>query len=731
MKCIANIKQGLRILQATSTFGVVMLSFCFYSCSQSSLMQSNAQPENNPGNLQNETMVPITIQLEADGNLTVVNPTKSSGNSTANSLASSSLQPSLTKATNTPNERAVGDLWVLQFQMDNNTSTADGSLIYQAYIPSQNIYQNYLTVEASTMLKECASCRLVVIANSPETLDEELVPIGTKLSDFRQRTFNITSLSGTSIPDDASPRLPMSGETTTRAITLTSAQNISVRMTRLMARMNMTLINKYYNPDTYPYLKIEGVTLRNAPAIAPYYPLTTTVNYMGDVFPEADAEFFKNYSTVTEGVDGNTIALQWYIAPNHRGTGTATTPDDKNAMTAPVGQGTYCTFIQIKGMLQEGSTTEPTEVYYNIYLGENNTTDYNIWANTAYKAQLSITGFNSGMLDVGYDGFEVVIGGLDGTANNTITGWHPDTGLEYIPGFFDFTPDEIDFGNQPNGADRSVTFSINSRWKFSYISGNKDNVIASSTLQPDQEQIGGSQEESVNCTVTFTPRSYTATAGTPAAGTVYDAVAEFITVGSDTPDKRTTIFYRTIPAFYNDLQITPTPGSTISREAQLVNISMTSNGEWSVAANPGTAATQTAVEYQNKTLQIQVNANDTWQSRTVSVYVQYGETSQIFTYTQPGMTVENANVVSHVSSKANTQETTALYDITIAGDYETLPIRAISGNTIVATSELTPDSTVTLKIPTNNQQVTRTITFQYQQNGKWVTFKNTTPDSAS
>lgn len=275
----------------------------------------------------------------------------------------------------------------------------------------------------------------------------------------------------------------------------------------------------------------------------------------------------------------------WYIAPNRRGKGTATKAEDKSALTAPEGQGSYCTYVSIRGKVFHSAVSSGRDVVYNVYLGANNIDDYNLWANAAYSARLTVTGFNDDQLEVGYDGFGITVGPLEGIADNTITGWHPDTGLDYIPKFLSFTPERIDFGDAESPEAQKVAFRINSKWRFSYTSGDRTKVIASSSAAANTDQTGGGQDEPADCEVTFTPVVYKAQSGTPVAGTRYNAVATFSTVGGSITATRTTLFLRTVPTFYGEPAVTPAPGN-IPRAGTTVKATLSSNAAWNLAATP-------------------------------------------------------------------------------------------------------------------------------------------------
>lgn len=643
-----------------------------------------------------EGMVPMLLDLCSNGRLT----------SAAGSQAA-------TRAAG-PDETAVGDLWMLQFDTE---ASAEGSLVHRAYIPAQEIVQSGMAVTASVMLRESASCVIVVVANAPESFTVSTLPAGTKLTELRARTFAVSSTTGASLPSDASVRLPMFGETEQIAVSLVGSQSVSVKLTRLVSRMRLSLVNSF--TSGYPLLELTGVTLRNAPTKIAYGPLTEHTAYLGDVYPEASADNFRDYDPVTTGLAGSETSYVWYIAPNRRGKGTATKAEDKSALTAPEGQGSYCTYVSIRGKVFHSAVSSGRDVVYNVYLGANNIDDYNLWANAAYSARLTVTGFNDDQLEVGYDGFGITVGPLEGIADNTITGWHPDTGLDYIPKFLSFTPERIDFGDAESPEAQKVAFRINSKWRFSYTSGDRTKVIASSSAAANTDQTGGGQDEPADCEVTFTPVVYKAQSGTPVAGTRYNAVATFSTVGGSITATRTTLFLRTVPTFYGEPAVTPAPGN-IPRAGTTVKATLSSNAAWNLAATPGTSASQQADVYASRSLEVSVPSNETWSTRTVKVMAQYGENTKEWSYTQPGMSIDGITILPNPGD--GIPGGGATYTVRATGDCGMVPVRALSDGEELARTYASSDKPGELKVPVNGSHTDRIVVFQYQENGVWKNF---------
>lgn len=94
----------------------------------------------------------------------------------------------------------------------------------------------------------------------------------------------------------------------------------------------------------------------------------------------------------------------FYLAENIRGTGDATSAQEKNiGSKGPGGTLDYCTYLLVKGQYkyylgqQSGTNTysDPIDVEYKFYLGGDLVTDYNIYRDYHYKITINIAGPNS------------------------------------------------------------------------------------------------------------------------------------------------------------------------------------------------------------------------------------------------------------------------------------------------------------------------------------------------
>lgn len=156
-----------------------------------------------------------------------------------------------------------------------------------------------------------------------------------------------------------------------------------ITLRRCMAQVTVDLT---YNVTDYA---LDGVELYSVPVGAAFAPDRTAA-----VFPAAaDANFgFRDNAAAglapheqsTTGGTGRSYT--WYIGQNRRGSGTGITKvQDKNASKAPA----YATYARVK---THSTTTADAPLYYDIYLGEDMFSDFNVTANHVYSYATRIIG---------------------------------------------------------------------------------------------------------------------------------------------------------------------------------------------------------------------------------------------------------------------------------------------------------------------------------------------------
>lgn len=317
--------------------------------------------------------------------------------------------------TSSTDETAVRELWVLQYDMD----TPGGDLQSKQHIT--NIFQVGTKVYATVPLIPMVNTRIVVIANDPGMITDEAPAIGSTISELDAFSFAVTSLTGAGIPADDSEVLPMRGESGDMELEVQRQDPVEIPLYRLVSKVTFTLNNLC--TEGSPSLELTSVQLCNAPVTGSYTRIIEAT-HSAVYYPGAATSNFRDYTPLKEGIDGIKSEFLWYTTPNARGIGTATKPADKNASTAPVGQGPYCSYIFVRGIIHraDGSTED---LAYRIFLGRNSTSDYNLWANEACNVSLYINSLpDDPSEDTGYNGFTVEINETDGTHDNN-GGWGP------------------------------------------------------------------------------------------------------------------------------------------------------------------------------------------------------------------------------------------------------------------------------------------------------------------
>lgn len=147
----------------------------------------------------------------------------------------------------------------------------------------------------------------------------------------------------------------------------------------------------YYYRDPDVLLSIPQDAASAYPAIEStmeYQPVLYTDQPLSEIWP--DVQYLTDRGGETRDglhLDGN-VELNWYVPENARGQNMAVTSQyEKTEANAP---DLYCTYIEIRGYYLANGLVDA--VRYRIYLGENNSTDFNIIRNTDYLVTATIRG---------------------------------------------------------------------------------------------------------------------------------------------------------------------------------------------------------------------------------------------------------------------------------------------------------------------------------------------------
>jgi len=262
----------------------------------------------------------------------------------------------------------LNNVWVLQFDSTGVIGTA-GNCVAVQYLGAVTV-DDYLNLTLVTGTGQV----IYVLANGPAS------------GGITTTTYTLATLKGSaaftgSLTDDTS--IPYVGRIP-GGVSLTGRGTIknfaTITLQRIAAKVSLKL---YYSVQGY---SLQSVQLCNAP-LNMYY------QYGSDAatFPATPSASDINASAVTANVVPSTASngtYVWYTGENKRGTNAAiTSAFNKSAANTP-GSSAYCSFIRITAISDDGHTY----YYYNLYIGADGTTDFNLRRNWEYSINASIAG---------------------------------------------------------------------------------------------------------------------------------------------------------------------------------------------------------------------------------------------------------------------------------------------------------------------------------------------------
>ena len=520
-----------------------------------------------------------------------------------------------------------------------------------------------------------------VLANGPESgLSAVTVP---DLTTFREKLLYTQTVS-------APQQIPYGGVLENISVLTdgrvqvgdSASQTPVITLRRILAEVTVSL---EYLVEGYT---LDGVELYNVPKGAAY-----GVDPDATEFPEASAGNFAYHDEGQAGLaphrqEGNNYT--WYIGDNLRGTSSGiATPQDKNKTKAPGAPDTYATYARVKTHF----VADPEAVlYYDIFLGADMRTDFNVASNHVYTYNTRISGTAKDQYDlIGVDGR------VSGTSPMQISGATVSPAVSSIP---------------REGGEYTVTLSgkmvdpVSVRAVLSAVEGEEQKIVTASAPSTTKQAVLEIPENAhyATRTVRF---EYEATK---------DNWVE-VTSGSGTQ------------AAYN-VSVETTIPETIPQEGGTYNVTL--NGDFPVPVavqaridgvdDPITAS----VSQVGGTVQLIIPANATYAERNVTFEYQWnGEQQNIKTVKQSGYAVTSA---THSASSGSISTAGGAVTITLTGTLpDTVLVQmVISGGSTTqknATGSGTT-RTVNFDVPANTGG-TRTITFQYQWNGVWKTISPT------
>lgn len=330
-------------------------------------------------------------------------------------------------------ETPVHNVWILQFSEDGENLLkavfADKSNI-QAVSSVDNVYDQLLIqLTKEGMLFKNEKSKFYIIVNGEDATATEStaklfvtgggIPSNLSVTDLMGKTKEITYAT-----DGAATgaNVLTSGPTIYTPDPTNTAPDVKLvvlsRMYRAFAKVTVS-VNSLVNPakGLFKLISTSPVTISGVPK-------RTRLYDDGASYPTTvDSDFYSDIS-ISGIILGEKEGI-FYMAENIRGTGLATTAQEKNiAAKGPDGSLDGCTYLLVKGQYQyclgESKYSSPIDVEYKFYLGGDLVTDYNIYRDYHYIMTVNIAGPNSADLRVKITNGNVAVFDDADTITNTV-----------------------------------------------------------------------------------------------------------------------------------------------------------------------------------------------------------------------------------------------------------------------------------------------------------------------
>lgn len=308
-------------------------------------------------------------------------------------------------------ETTVNNVWILQFK-------SDGTELLKAVFANQdniqavggdNTYDQLLiqlTKEGMRFKNEDSVFYIIVNGEAADATEKTAklfvvtggIPTKLTVNDLMAKTKDIT-YSGDGAATGAN--ILSSGPTAYKKDDTGNADMKLVvlsRMYRAFAKVTVAVSSSIKADDgQFSLITMTPVIIANVPKKTRLY------DDGSSPYPASGATDFYNETPVS-GITLGEKDGTFYLAENIRGTGTATSAQEKNiGSKGPGGTLNDCTYLLVKGQYKyylgqiSGASkySDPIDVEYKFYLGGDLVTDYNIYRDYHYKITVDIAGPNS------------------------------------------------------------------------------------------------------------------------------------------------------------------------------------------------------------------------------------------------------------------------------------------------------------------------------------------------
>lgn len=259
-------------------------------------------------------------------------------------------------------EKKITEICIFQFNGVAETST----LLHKEYVGNAST-----TINAS-LAASGATNAVYIVANVGDITGK--FTSATKVSDFKAALCDVTV--------NSSKGLPMLGRSD---IDMTTATAVNVSLNFMVAKLMFTCTNSM--PSSVGTFNFSSVQLRNVGTQTPMNAATTAPATVTDLGANT------SYASGTE--------LTWYVPENMSGTVAGMTTYKRGNYTSistpAIKVPGKAMYIEIKGNYKPNGAAagdEASAVTYQVYLGSNNTTNFDVARNKQYKITAAIKGIN-------------------------------------------------------------------------------------------------------------------------------------------------------------------------------------------------------------------------------------------------------------------------------------------------------------------------------------------------
>lgn len=315
----------------------------------------------------------------------------------------------------------IYNVWILQFKKDGTELLkavfADRNSITAVPGSSSTTYDQLLIqLMKDDMRFKNETSEFYIIVNAEEDMNATQataklfvetggIPAALTVTELMAKTKGITYSS------DGSPtgtNILSSGPTDYTKDSSNSEDDIKLvvlsRMYRAFAKVTVNVnVNSSVPSGSFKLIDQKPVIMSNVPKATRLYDDDST-------YPTISSPLSTDFYIEEIPVSGITLGDKegvFYMAENIRGTGSATTAQEKNKKDKGPGAGGSlegCTYLLVRGQykypLGGGTFSDPIDVEYKFYLGGDLVTDYNIYRDYHYKLTVNIAGPNSADLRV-------------------------------------------------------------------------------------------------------------------------------------------------------------------------------------------------------------------------------------------------------------------------------------------------------------------------------------------